>query len=110
MGIKVVVTLLLLLVAAVDTGMAQSRRIQPPQPYYPQYGSMSRQMTVYRNLRLQNEQMERNRVRRIRDELEKRERGIIIHTTRGSNYDRVYVRRSDLYGRNLRRGVLVVRR
>jgi len=50
---------------------AQARRTPPPMPNYQQYGSYSRQLTVYNNVRLAEERAERIRVRRIRDDLER---------------------------------------
>jgi len=57
---------------------AQARRTPPPMPNYQQYGSYSRQLTVYNNVRLAEERAERIRVRRIRDDLERRERATYI--------------------------------
>jgi len=59
--IKIIIFLALAAVASAQT------RIAPPQPDYSQYGSLSRQMTVYENLRLREEKLEKDNERRRRE-------------------------------------------
>jgi hypothetical protein len=70
---KLLALAMLVLVTAPAT--AQQRSLPPqPQPYYPQYGSYSRSLTVYNNVALAQEKAERDRIRRLREDLERTER------------------------------------
>ena len=71
-------------------------KIQPPQPNYTQYGSLSRQMTVYQNTQLEIDKLERERYRRFREEVRRQtppEPAIHYVVVRQSNYCGGYVQR-----------------
>jgi len=53
------------------TTFAQGAKIQPPQPNYKQYGSYSRQMTVYENTQQQLDALELRKYRKFREEVNK---------------------------------------
>lgn len=86
---------LLLVIAALlitcDLSVAQGRTIAPPTINYSQYGSYSRQLTVYRNVQAQLDADARRRYRKFREEVRRqvaRERPrTIVVVQRRSTYE-----------------------
>lgn len=67
-----------------------SATIRPPQPNYAQYGSYSRQLSVYRNTQAQLDEDARRRYRKMREEIRRNlprqetrvvvQRGTVVYT------------------------------
>ena len=79
---------LLLVIASLlivcDLSAAQSSRTQSPTINYSQYGSLSRQMTVYENVSRREAALERERYRKFREEVRRqraRDRAVLPQRT-----------------------------